>query len=311
MAYNFTTPILLIIFNRPHITNVIFNRIKKIRPLKLYIAADGPRNIKNEKELCAETRSIINQIDWSCDLKTDFLDHNVGCDERVPSAIDWLFKYEDRGIILEDDCVPNEDFFNFCEQLLDRYENNEKIMMISGNNFQEGIKRGDGSFYFSRYANTWGWATWKRSWQYFQYKFKNFDSFIKYKKIQEIFRSKEQQKYWLNFFQKIHRGKYTFWDAKWTYSIWEKDGVCIIPNVNLVTNIGYGNDSTHNISKKLSIHSAHISFPLSFPTEKKVDSEADMFQFTYVYKTSIITTILTKLKNVSRNLKKKIKTKEF
>ena len=179
----FQTPILFLIFNRPDTTKLVFESIKRIKPAKLYIAADGARKHKvGEDLLCKETRSIIDLIDWECEIKTLLRTENLGCKIAVSSAIDWFFENEEQGIILEDDCLPNESFFNFCEQLLNQFKENKEIMHISGNNFQDGITRGDGSFYFSKYNHIWGWATWKRAWKLYNVKLE-----IEDKKEIEIF----------------------------------------------------------------------------------------------------------------------------
>ena len=162
----FQTPILFLIFNRPDTTKRVFESIRSIKPAKLYIAADGDRKDKvGEDLLCKDTRSIIDLIDWECEIKTLFRPENLGCKIAVSSAIDWFFENEEQGIILEDDCLPNESFYIYCETLLNYYAFNERIMHISGNNFQDGMMRGNGSYYFSNYNHIWGWASWKRAWK--------------------------------------------------------------------------------------------------------------------------------------------------
>jgi len=146
---NFEIPILFLVFNRPELTLKVFNKIKEIKPKKLYVACDGPRNLKNEKKIVNQVREITNNIDWDCSLNKLFRDQNLGCKNAVSGALDWFFDNEEKGIILEDDCLPNEYFFYFCKELLLKYENDSKISMITGNNFQDGNFRGDGSYYFS------------------------------------------------------------------------------------------------------------------------------------------------------------------
>ncbi|EKE21540.1 MAG: Protein containing nucleotide-diphospho-sugar transferase protein, partial [uncultured bacterium] len=163
----FIKPILFIIFNRPDTTLSVFEAIRQIKPARLYVAADGPRSERSgEDVVCAETRRIAMGVDWPCELKTRFLDKNVGCHTAVPAAVSWFFENEEEGIILEDDCSPDLSFFTFCETLLERYRDDEEVMMISGDNFQpsEFKTRNDSSYYFSGIANIWGWATWRRAW---------------------------------------------------------------------------------------------------------------------------------------------------
>jgi hypothetical protein len=157
--------VLFIIFNRPNETKMVFEAIRRARPPRLYISADGPRkgNI-NDTSLCTLTRLIEKDIDWKCQVFTNYYDENIGVDSGVISAIDWFFSKEDEGIILEDDCLPDNSFFEFCDDMLEKYRDDKKVFMISGNNFQEEIRGAEASYGFSIYTHTWGWASWKRSW---------------------------------------------------------------------------------------------------------------------------------------------------
>ena len=185
----FNTPILFLIFNRPDTTFKVFEEIRKIKPAKLYIAADGPRpNVIGEEEKCTASRNIIKQVDWDCDVKTLFREKNLGCKIAVSSAISWFFENVEEGIILEDDTFPTQSFFWFCQELLDFYRNDSRIMHISGNNFQLGKIRGEGSYYFSKYNHIWGWATWKRAWRFYDVSLNTFPIFVQRKVIKNIFR---------------------------------------------------------------------------------------------------------------------------
>src|SRR5512139_3287315 len=162
------TPVAFIIFNRPDTAERVFAEIAKARPPKLLVVADGPRaNRSGEAEKCAATRAIIDRVDWDCEVLTNFSDTNLGCKNRVSSGIDWVFEQVPEAIILEDDCLPHPTFFRFCEELLERYRDDERIGMISGDNFQLGQKRTDASYYFSRYNHIWGWASWRRAWRHY------------------------------------------------------------------------------------------------------------------------------------------------
>ena len=244
----FQTPILFLIFNRPDTTKLVFESIRSMKPAKLYIAADGARKDKvGEDLLCEESRSIIDLIDWECEIKTLFRPENLGCKIAVSSAIDWFFENEEQGIILEDDCLPNESFYNYCETLLNYYASDERIMHISGNNFQDGMMRGNGSYYFSNYNHIWGWATWKRAWKAY-----NVDlSFLTETEINNLiekkFGTKKERFFWNNIFKSVLVDKIGTWDHQWTYAIWKKNGLSIIPNKNLVYNIGFNvNGTPHN-----------------------------------------------------------------
>lgn len=129
----FKTPILFIIYNRPNLTNEVFKQIKKIKPKKLYIAADGPKNCNlAELKKIKNTRLFVKKINWKCKIKYKFRKKNKGIKYAVPDAISWFFKYETRGIILEDDCKPSLTFFKFCEELLIKYRYINKIFSITG-----------------------------------------------------------------------------------------------------------------------------------------------------------------------------------
>jgi len=161
-----TTPILFLVFNRPDTTKIVFDEIKKSQPKKLFIAADGPRNGNYEDtENCEIVREIVTGVDWDCDVHTLFRKKNLGCKHAISGALDWFFSNVEDGIILEDDTLPHPKFFRFCEELIARYRNQKNIIAISGDNFQHGKRRGENSYYFSKYVHIWGWATWKRAWE--------------------------------------------------------------------------------------------------------------------------------------------------
>lgn len=287
MTQTFDTPILFLIFNRYDITQNIFNQIRKVKPKHLYVAADGPRiGNEDDKVNCQRTREIISQVDWSCEVKTLFRDINLGCGVAISTAINWFFDQVQEGIILEDDCLPDLSFFPFCEELLARYREDKNIYLISGSNLQNGIKRGNASYYFSYYPIIWGWATWKRSWMNYNYDLPEFDKTFKSGQFNHIFQSKNEKFYWRN---KIHqlesqKIKHT-WDYQLLYTIWKNQGLCISPNENLVVNLGFRNDSTHlflrdSIREPLMKHS--IQFPLIHP-EMVVERRADSYLFKHVF----------------------------
>jgi len=296
-----TPPVLMVIFNRQDNARRVFDAVRQAKPKQLFIAADGPRPDRiGEKERCDQTRKIAQEVDWPCEVHTDFLDKNIGPCLRVPMAISWFFDHVEQGIILEDDCLPDQSFFSFCGEMLERYKNDEKVMNISGNNFQDGIKRGDSSYYFSRYPSTWGWATWRRAWKLYDTNMSRFPAFIKEKRIKSIVPDKDkgEQRYWLTFFTKEHAGKFIFWDVKWLFTIWSYGAVSVIPNNNLVTNIGFGADATHTKGE------LGLSIPLKpltriiHPKEIVVDHEADRYLYQKVYRTTVWSKIKYKLRQL-------------
>ena len=303
----FQTPILFLIFNRPDTTKLVFESIKRIKPAKLYIAADGARKHKvGEDLLCKETRSIIDLIDWECEIKTLFRNENLGCKIAVSSAIDWFFENEEQGIILEDDCLPNESFYIYCETLLNYYASNERIMHISGNNFQDGNVRGNGSYYFSNYNHIWGWATWKRAWKAYTVDLSFLTETETETLIEKQFDTKKERLFWNNIFKKVINKTIGTWDYQWTYAVWKNNGLSILPNKNMIANIGFNNNGTHTSGVDILGLSNMKTFSISkiiHPTEIEINKKADKYgldhyfnpnKFFYLYK-KIIHTI--KIKN--------------
>ena len=281
-----STPVLLIIFNRAHTTQKVFDRIRQLRPTKLYVAADGPRaHVPTDIEKCAEARNIINQVDWECDVKTLFRDTNLGCGIAPSSSISWLFEHEETGIILEDDCVPSKSFFWFCQELLEKYKNDTRVMHISGNNYLNGWKRdNDYSYYFSDKVNAWGWATWRRAWQLYDYNIVNYPELKKKGYLNGIFLNKFEEKYRLSkleeTFTNIAKGD--VWDYQWEFTVYSNSGLCIVPEANLVQNIGFGEDATHTFNlhdKSGYVKENEIAFPLRHPPFVIRDVESDKRNF--------------------------------
>ncbi|MCX6186040.1 MAG: hypothetical protein NTU43_03455 [Bacteroidetes bacterium] len=293
------SPVLFLIFNRPDKTKQVFEAIRQAQPAKLFVAADGPRvDKKNEKELCEQTRDVIKQVNWPCEVKTLYRTENLGCKIAVSSAINWFFENVEEGIILEDDCLPNQSFFSFCQDMLTHYRDDERIMHIGGSNFQDGRIRGDGSYYFSMYNHIWGWATWRRAWKYYDIEMSNYTSFNQGNKINTIFNLPKERKYWKKIFYKVKENKINTWDYQWTFSIWINNGLSILPNFNLIKNIGFDSDGTHTNGGG-NIFSSMIAFEIEnkliHPKIIMKDSEADTFAFNHFFYPSINKIILNRL----------------
>lgn len=264
----FKIPILLIVFNRPETTRMVFDKIRQIKPAKLFIAADGPRKNRPEDiENCKKVREIIKKIDWTCQIKTLFRDENLGCNIGVSSAISWLFQHEDEGIILEDDCVPDISFFEYCRQLLEFYKNDTRIMHISGNNFLKKPWLDKDSYYFSHYPHSWGWATWKRAWKFYDEKLQCWPEVKEKKILKNIFNDGNAEFYWRMIIQKVYTNKIIAWDYRWTLSCWLQNGLSVIPHNNLVKNIGFGDDATNTkgLSSFFYKEIKSLKFPLKYP----------------------------------------------
>ena len=279
--YILTTPVLFIIFNRPTIAHKAFQEIKKVKPKNLFIAADGPRNNEEEK-LCQETREIIlNDIDWDCDVKTLFSEHNLGCGIRVYTAIDWIFSYSEEAIIIEDDCITTTSFFKFCEEILGHYRYNKNIMHIGGFNFQQKQPVSEHSYYFSKYPiASGGWATWKRAWILYDWNIASWPNVRNSKTFNINYRNKHEKKLWEKIFDKMYKGANDIWDYQWTFACWLNNGMAILPSFHLIKNIGFGNDATHtkNELSCLLTDTQEIT-EINHPDTCKINTEADYFLF--------------------------------
>lgn len=269
------TPVLFLIFNRPHHTCRVFEAIKKAKPKRLYIASDGYRLEKpGEEALVMECRKIVQQVDWDCEVKTLFRNENLGSGVGIYESINWFFAQEEQGIILEDDCLPNQSYFTFTEQMLQKYKDNERIMLVSGSNYLLGLINVRDSYYFSQVPATWGWATWRRAWKHMNFEMKDYSENVK--------RFPEVSSMWLSHWDSIKNGSGVkdAWDFQWYYSIYEHEGLCIHPSVNLVVNIGFDAlNATHTfrppwwykfvVTKELG--------SIQHPDEIKINKEADLF----------------------------------
>jgi hypothetical protein len=274
---NLSTPCLLIIFNRPDTTKYVFDEIRKVRPIKLFVAADGPRlNIKKDQHQCKLAKKVIENIDWNCELFTRFRESNLGCKNSVTDSINWFFSHVDSGIILEDDCVPSQSFFLFCEQLLCRFHDDHRIGMISGNNHYKITD--EESYHFSKHGLIWGWATWKRAWikndLYMNlYKTVDIDNLFS-----NIFQSKKAIKYWKVILNSAFSNEIDTWDYQWAFARYINNLLTIRPNKNLVANIGFGKKAAHTKGKpsKNILKKYELNFPLIHPQHVKANDRFDL-----------------------------------
>ncbi|MCX7978843.1 MAG: glycosyltransferase family 2 protein [Bdellovibrionaceae bacterium] len=232
------TAVLLIGFNRPDTTEKVLNAIAAARPPRLYFAVDGPRS-PEESNLVQDVQHLARLVDWPCEVKTLFREKNLGCKRAVGEAITWFFENEEMGIVLEDDCLPHPDFFRFCEELLERYKDEPRVWMISGNNFQRGIKRGDASYFFSKYNHIWGWASWRRAWLKYDPEISFLDKWLPPNSAPIGFLDRKEASYWRERFLECRDGVVSSWAYAWTACIWYHGGLSVYPNVNLVSNIGF------------------------------------------------------------------------
>ena len=298
---SFDTPIAFFIYNRPDVTNNTYREISRIKPSKLFIIADGPRSNGDVKN-CEETRAIVDTIDWECDIYKNFSDANLGCKSRISSGLDWVFDMCEEAIILEDDCVPDQSFFRYCSELLNYYRDEHLVGVISGDNFQFGNIRSEYSYYFSNYVHVWGWATWRRVWKHYDASMRAWPIKRKTKLLDEILENVAATNYWKDIFDKTYSGMIDTWDYQLLFTCWSKRMLTILPNVNLVSNIGFGKFATHTIDSSgfANLPTRPIDFPINHPKVIRKDREADHFTFTNHYKAQT-NSILSRIKKRIRS----------
>jgi hypothetical protein len=268
----------------------VLESIIKGKPSKLYVAADGPRPYHQEDiDLCLKTKAIIKETSFKFPVITLFRDENLGCKNAVSSAIDWFFSHESEGIILEDDCLPNQDFFQFCEKLLERYRDDTRIMMISGDNFFYEYHISD-SYYFSRMTHIWGWATWKRAWKHYDVNMELWNSFKEKKNLHHMFPKHKYWKGWEELMDNTYSGKMNTWDYQWQFTCWMQGGLSIMPKVNLVTNIGTldpsGTHTNPSGSDENIILSKSLDYPIKHPKFIIPDYYADNIMLERIFPTN-------------------------
>ncbi len=267
-----------LIFNRPKHTRRVFEEIRRARPGKLLIVADGPRDDR-ERAVCEETRAIVNEIDWRCEVLTNYSEANLGCKNRVASGLDWVFEQVEEAIVLEDDCLPDPTFFRFCDELLERYRDDDRVVHVSGNNFQFGKLRPNASYYFSAVNHIWGWASWRRAWKSFDVTIRDWPCVREGDLLSGLWGDTSIARGFRDSFDRVRAGTLDTWDSQWTLACWLANGLSILPTVNLVSNIGFGDGATHTRSPRsicANLPTTAMQFPLVHPHEIVRDRNADI-----------------------------------
>ena len=296
-----STPVLFLIFNRPEITKQVFNAIQQAKPPRLYVAGDGPRSkCTEDEENCKLARSIATNVDWDCEVKTLFRDHNLGCRLAVSQAIYWFFEQEPEGIILEDDCLPSQSFFWFCQEMLEYFRNDKAVGVICGFYSNELEYKPSASFFFSRYLRVWGWAGWRRSNEGYD---SNINLLIEKQNTwkKDIFSRTDifLKRYWQDMFEEVGSGKIDTWDIQLQYLLWQKKQQVIVSSKNLVQNIGWA-QGAHPLTKDHNheLATSEINFPLTGPEMRERDTRADQV----IEKISYQITIFSFLKKLLRKM---------
>ncbi|HET9218149.1 MAG TPA: hypothetical protein VFR18_14285 [Terriglobia bacterium] len=262
-------PVLFLVFNRPDLTIRVFEAIRKARPDRLYVAADGPRaSHADERAKCEATRALATRVDWPCQVKTLFRTDNLGCRRAVSSAIDWFFEHEPEGIVLEDDCLPSTSFFAYCGELLAKYRTDERVWQVCGSRYvPDDIGLEDASYFFSRYGPVWGWASWRRAWKSFDADLKAWPQMREEPTISSAYPDAIEKKAKVRLGDKLYRGEIDTWDYQWGMAKNFNHGLSIVPAKNLILNIGFGQDATHTVTsnKHFPTEQFEIDFPLRPP----------------------------------------------
>lgn len=279
--------VLVLAFNRPDHLATLIGRLRDIRPPRVYLAVDGARPGRpGEAEAVAACRDLLSAFDWPCERRTLFQESNLGCGNGVTTAISWFFEHEERGIILEDDILPDPSFFPFCTELLDRYEGDPRVFAISGCNYvPEAARDSRGAYRFSRVPHIWGWATWRRTWVKHQLDIAGWRSRLPARQLwSAVDHSPAGFAYWASTFELLARRQVDTWDGQLVLASMADGGLTATSNVNLVENLGFGADATHTVRRPDYLQPVA---PIDLPTEAVpvvVDKRADAWTRTHVFR---------------------------
>jgi hypothetical protein len=267
-------------FRRPETTARVLDAIRAARPSLLLVVADGPRSDRpDEAAACAATRGLIDSVDWPCEVRREFAADNMGCRHRIASGLAWVFGQVPEAIILEDDCLPDQTFFPFCDELLERYRDDHRVAQISGATNQKGRRRGKHSYFFSRYNSVWGWASWRRVFDLYDVDMRRWPELRDSNWLAGMIDGRALVDYWTQVFEDTYERRIDTWDYQWIYSAWLHGMVSLVPNRNLVKNIGFGPGASHTPAHDPYANDPleSIAFPLDHPSSVVRNSRADRF----------------------------------
>jgi hypothetical protein len=270
------SPVVLCVYNRPELTARVFDVVRLVRPPELLVIADGPRSPQDEDD-CRAARAVIECVDWDCKIHRNFATQNLGLRDRIASGLIWAFEHCERAIVLEDDCLPHPSFFRFCDELLTRFETDQRVMMISGSRPDLG-HGGPPSYCFSHYTLIWGWASWRRAFRYYDPEMRCWPEIRETSFLRKIHCGEVAALTWRKRLDRVFAGHST-WDHQWSLACWRQGGLSAVPSVNLVSNIGFGPSATHCKSlvdrDRLCLPVRPMKFPLVAPRSISADSEFD------------------------------------
>jgi hypothetical protein len=277
------TPVALLIFNRPGLTAQVFREVAQARPSRLFLIADGPRaGHPEDEEKCTAARAVVERVDWPCRVERNYSDVNLGCGVRPATGINWVFEQVEEAIVLEDDCLPHPTFFRYCDELLERYRDDERVMNIGGTDWQFGRRSPPHSYWFSIFNVTWGWATWRRAWRHYDRALKSWPELRETGWLEDTVGDPAAVGMFRTAFDGAHAagGAVDYWDYQWTFTCWAQKGLSILPGVSLVSNIGFGPEATHTTGTadiRATCERQALAFPLEHPSLMVRDYEADRF----------------------------------
>ncbi len=280
-----SVPIAFLVFNRPETTARVFAAIRAAQPSRLLVVADGPRPDRpGESDLCATVRRITELVDWPCQVERNYAEQNMGCGERVSSGLDWVFSLVEQAIILEDDCLPHPDFFPFCKKMLERYRDDERVMMVGGTNYLLDRLDMPDSYLFSRYFAIWGWATWRRAWQRYDRTMAHWPRLRNERQLSSLYSQHFMVRHLTRLFDTVFSGRLDTWDVQWFYSCLFNNGLSIVPGMNLISNIGVygthtGADTTHQYFPVFSLQLDALRHPPLVYPDRRYD--APFFRMTF------------------------------
>ena len=305
MNYECKNPVLFHIWNRIDVVKRVLKEIKKTKPSKLYLSSDGPRNLKDKEKILKIRKYIIGNINWKCKLIKIYYKKNLGPKYALVSSINKIFKKEKKLIILDHDCLPDNSFFRFCDELLEYYKHKKQIKLISGNYICKNLIKKKHSYYFGRHPIIFGWATWRRSWNEYDIYMKKFHPFSSFFWLMFFFKFNiVKVLYFYNKFKLAKKNFINTWDYQLIFSIWLNDGLMIRPTVNISKHIGWGKQAYHGTYEDdlKDIKVGKMKFPLNHPKYISINYKADQIEYLRIRKLFFFSSLFFFIKKKTKRL---------
>ena len=292
-------PVVVIIYNRPDKVKMLMAQIARAKPRRVFLIADGPKTASISDKIAVKEamKAFRENLTWTCEVFENIAPANLGCGKRISSGLDWVFSHVDEAIILEDDCIPNYDFFGFCSEMLDAFKDNAHIGMISGSSFLPLGVDPDYDFFVSNYAHIWGWATWKSTWMHYDFGIKNWPNGKSEMFNRVAIRTRREKRYWQLAFDSVKSGALDTWDYQLVHMLWSRNLKTIAPTKNLVSNTGFDKSATNTFfNRELSERATSgFNWPLRWPESLSVDPEKDELIGKEIFEIGLIAFITRKV----------------